>query len=132
MIFSFPHITLASINCSSLNMSTITSAHHKLKIYGITKLKADIIFLSDIRLGSKCVGGNGTAFLEKTFLTNPYGSYSFLYNSTTSSRGVGILIKKSFVFSVVAEARDADENLQAVRISTSGPKFFSHNCKNMK
>ena len=35
-----------------------------------------------------------------------------------------ILIKKSLVFSVVAEARDADENLLSVRISTSGTEII--------
>ena len=124
MIFAFPHLTISSINCSSLNMSTITSAHHKLKIYGITKLKSDIIFLSDIRLGSKCVGGNGLAFLEKTFQINPYSSYSFLSNSSSSSRGVGILFKKNLNFSVAAEARDEDENLLAVRLALSGTEVI--------
>ena len=37
---------------------------------------------------------------------------------------MGILIKKSFVFSVVAEARDQDENLLALRISASGTEFI--------
>jgi hypothetical protein len=77
MSFNLPRITLASINCNSLNTSTISSLHHKLKIYGITKLKSDIIFLSDIRLH-----GNNTQLvknLESTFLCNPYCQYEFFF-----------------------------------------------------
>jgi hypothetical protein len=46
----FPTITVSSINCNSLNMSNLGNINHKLKIYGITRLKSDIILLSDIRL----------------------------------------------------------------------------------
>ena len=69
----------------------------------VVQFKSDIIFLSDIRLGKKsderCI-----SLLSKMFLTNPYGSYDFYYNSTMSSRGVGILIKKNLNVSVLAEA----------------------------
>jgi hypothetical protein len=48
----FPTISVSSINCNSLNMSNLGNINHKLKIYGITRLKSDIILLSDIRLNS--------------------------------------------------------------------------------
>ena len=84
-------------------MSTISSYHQTLKIHGKVQLKSDIIFLSDIRLGKRsderCI-----SLLSKMFLTNPYGSYDFYYNSTMSNRGVGILIKKNLNVSVLAEA----------------------------
>ena len=120
---NFPDITISSINCSSLNMSSISSSHHKLKLYGITKLRSDFIFMSDIRLGSKSIGGNSIAVLEKSFLVNPYGAYVLYCNSSKSSRGVGILIKKSLTFSVLAEARDLDENILGLRISISGTEL---------
>ena len=119
----FPPITVPSINCCSLNLSSVSSSHHKLKLYGITKLKSDIIFMSDIRLGSRSVGGSSSSILEKSFLMNPYGSYSFYYNSSRSSRGVGILIKKSLNFSVLKEARDLEENILGLRISISGTEI---------
>jgi hypothetical protein len=52
-MYSFPRISVASLNCNSLNVSTISSLHHKLKIYGITKLGTDVIFMSDIRVNGK-------------------------------------------------------------------------------
>ena len=111
-MLSFPELSVSAINCNSLNMSAITSYHQTLKIHGIVQLRTDIIFLSDIRLGSK----SSITVLKKMFQTNPYGSYEFYYNSSTSSRGVGILIKTNLNVSVRAEARDSSENILALRI----------------
>ena len=124
MLDMLPPITISSINCCSLNMSTISSSHHKLKLYGITKLKSDFILLSDIRLGSKSLGGNCLAQLENTFAVNPYGAYSLFSNSSRNMRGVGILVKKSLSFSVIAEARDQEENILALHLSTAGREFI--------
>ena len=57
------------------------------------------------------------------FQTNPYGSYAFYYNSSTNSRGVGILIKTNLNVSVRAEARDSSENILALQIQTQGAEF---------
>ena len=92
-IHSFPGISISTINCNSLNVSTVTSYHQRLKIYGIVQLKTDFIILSDIRLGKS---KNTISEINKMFLTNPYCSYNFVHNSTGNSRGVGILIKSSF------------------------------------
>jgi hypothetical protein len=93
--FPFP-LSVSSINCNSLNMSSTGSFNHKLKMYGITKLRTDIILLCDIRLSnSQNVPQTRNATL--TFRTNPYGSYNFYYNSTKNKRGVGILLKKILI-----------------------------------
>ena len=105
-------------------MSTLFSSHHKLKLYGITKLKADFIFLSDIRLGSKSLVGNSIAILKRTFLVNPYCAYTLYANSSRSSRGVGILVKKSLSISVMAEAWDEDQNILALHISLAGSELI--------
>ena len=121
-IHSFPEMSIATINCNSLNLSTNSSSHHKLKIYGITKLKTDFILLSDVRINSLNNGGK-ISELQKTFLTNPYCSYSLLFNSKHSSRGVGILIKSSLNISAEELARDEEGNLLAVKISHLGTDF---------
>ena len=69
---NFPLWSFSSINCNSLNVSNITSYHHKLKLYGITKLKSSIILLSDIRLGSSIpsinlINHNLSAQVEQIF-----------------------------------------------------------------
>jgi hypothetical protein len=89
-------VTVSSINCNSLNMSSTGSFNHKLKMSGITKLRTDIIFLCDIRL-SNSQNVTTSAHAELTFRTNPYGAYKFYFNSTRNKRGVGILIKKILI-----------------------------------
>lgn len=59
-------LSFGSINCNSLNITTNSSFQKNLKLYGICKLKSDIIFLSDIRLNTN----NGLAKandVEKNF-----------------------------------------------------------------
>ena len=84
------------------------------------QLKTDFIILSDIRLGK---AKNAVAEIDKMFLTNPYCSYNFIYNSTGNSRGVGILIISNLTVSVLAEARDSLENILALRIQLLGTEF---------
>jgi exonuclease III len=88
-------------------------------MYGITKLRTDIILLSDIRLSnSQNVPQSRHAVL--TFRTNPYGSYDFYYNSTKNKRGVGILLKKNANFTVLEESRDQEENALLLRLRHEG------------
>jgi exonuclease III len=117
-----PNITFSAINCNSLNSSTISSLHHKLKIYGISKLKTDVIFLSDIRLQGK--NSFITENLKKSFLCNPYGQYEFFFNSEKSSRGVGILINKKITFVIEEELRDKNHNILALSVTIQGKKCF--------
>ena len=102
---TFPEISISSINCNSLNMSVTSKKNQTRKIYGITKLKTDIILLSDIRLCNKNLvsASNDCA---KIFRTKPYCAYKFFFQSSRSKRGVGILFKNDFDVSV--EAREAD------------------------
>jgi hypothetical protein len=87
-----PKLTFSSINCNSLNMSSIGNLNHLLKVYGVVSLKSDIIFLSDIRLNNS-TGTNNITELLNSFRTNPHCSYKFFHNSHMNKRGVGILIK---------------------------------------
>ena len=91
---NFPNLSISSVNCNSLNMSGIGSLNHKLKIYGITRIRSDIIFLSDMRMNStqnvSCIPQ-----VKNSFRINPYAGYDFYYNSTMNKRGVGILLKKN-------------------------------------
>jgi exonuclease III len=112
-------LTVSSINCNSLNMSSTGSFNHKLKMYGITKLRTDIIFMCDIRL-SNPQNVTTRSQAELTFRTNPYGAYEFYCNSTRNKRGVGILIKKNSDFRVLEEKRDTDENIIVLRLLHQG------------
>ena len=62
-------------------MSTINKSLQKNKIYGITKLKTDIILLSDTRLSNRNLNSN-IEDLKGNFLMNPYGSYKCVFTVT--------------------------------------------------
>jgi exonuclease III len=114
-----PKLTYASINCNSLNMSSVGNNNHLLKIYGITSLRTDIIFLSDVRL-CNAMGISNSAVLTDSFRINPYGAYKMSLHSRSNKRGVGILIKHSIDFSVLDEERDEQDNFLVQKISFDG------------
>ena len=74
VICPFPQISISAINCNSLNMSNAGKSQHLRKLYGIVRLKTDIILLSDIRLCNKA-GIADVKSLEQTLKINPYCSY---------------------------------------------------------
>jgi hypothetical protein len=119
---TIPKITFASINCNSLNMSSIGNLNHLLKVYGVTSLKSDIIFLSDIRLCNQA-GVSNISELNNSFRTNPHCSYKFFHNSHSNKWGVGILIKHTINFSVLAEERDEEDNILGLKIDIEGKEL---------
>jgi hypothetical protein len=78
-------------------MSAAGKNNQALKIYGITKLRTDVILLSDIRVRNRNLV-SVEEDLKNMFLNNPYGQYNLWFNSTSNKRGVGILIKKNSLF----------------------------------
>jgi exonuclease III len=119
---TIPKITIASVNCNSQNMSSIGNLNHLLKVYGVTSLKADIIFLSDIRLCNQA-GVSNISELINSFRTNPHCSYKFFHNSHSNKRGVGILIKHTINFSVLDKERDEEDNILGLKIDIEGKEF---------
>jgi hypothetical protein len=123
-------LKLSCINCNSLNMSNSAKWNQTLKICGITKLKSDIIFLSDIRLSNRNLVSSAMD-IKKLFLNNPYKKYDFYYNSSKNKRGVGILLKTNKNIRVLAQFNSADENIlllhlglqdtEVIAISIYGP-----------
>jgi hypothetical protein len=57
-------------------MSHASKKNQSLKIHGITKLKSDIIFLSDIRLSNKNLVSSANE-IEKMFTSNINEQYCF-------------------------------------------------------
>ena len=114
-----PELSVASINCNSLNMSLSSKHNQTKKIYGICKLNTDIIFLSDIRLCNKNLV-SASNDCSKAFRINPYCSYKFIFNSSMNKRGVGILIKKCLDISEEERRTDPEENFLLVRVLYKG------------
>ena len=115
VVCPFPLINISSVNCNSLNMSSTASNLHIRKIYGIVKLKTDIIFLSDIRLCNKA-GIADMKNLCNTLLINPYCSYKMIHNSRKNSRGVAILYKNNLNCQILQEERDEDDNFLLAKV----------------
>ncbi len=104
-------------------MSDLGSFHHVIKIYGIAKLKTDVIFISDVRL-CNARGVSNQQNISNTLRTNPYCSYSCHFKSKSNKRGVGILIKNNSDISILQEARGADDNSLLLKISFKGSTFI--------
>ncbi len=86
-VFRFPSISILTQNVQSLNISSMCKKTSK-KIFSVTWERDEIVLLSDIRLNSsKQVAA--TMDIEKRF---GFRGYKFIHNSTSNSRGVGILI----------------------------------------
>lgn len=99
------HLTFSSQNCNSLNISTNCSLQFK-KVAAILSLQTTIIFLSDIRLNTDNVGTNN--------FFSP--GYEFFHNSSSSKRGVGILISSKLQYSVLKTYKDNANNILALRV----------------
>jgi exonuclease III len=117
-----PNISISSINCNSLNISSIGSFNQKLKIYGIVSLRTDIIMMSDIRL-CNAQGTSSSGEIAAAFRLTPYGSYEFFHNSSQNKRGVGVLIKRSASISVLNQWRDGHDNILGLQLDREGKKF---------
>lgn len=86
----FSELTFCAQNVQSLNVSTKNlKTDAKLKL--VTQSKADVIFLSDTRLNN-AVNKYGSIDVGKKV---GFLGYQSFFNSEQSSRGVGILLKKS-------------------------------------
>jgi exonuclease III len=121
--FMAPEISVASINCNSLNMSNSGKYMQKNKIYGIAKLKTDIIFLSDVRISNRN-RISGLNEISKIFQMNSYCQYNFLVNSTMNKRGTGILIKHDIPYSEHGRAADPEENFLLILAEIKGKKII--------
>jgi exonuclease III len=119
-VLKFPHLTLSIQNCNSLNISTECDKQLT-KIVAITSLCTSIIFLSDIRMG--CTAEHSDK-ISKMFLTNSNKNYKFIFNSSKSSRGVGMLIDNSLAFSVLSVFKCPSENILGVRLLLDNSPIF--------
>jgi exonuclease III len=112
-------LSISIINCNSLNMSNSAKWNQTLKICGITKLKSDIILLSDIRISNKNLI-SAEQDLKNMFLHNPYERYNCFFNSTKNKRGVAILIKYELQYEVLSEIAATDENSLLLHLNIQG------------
>jgi len=112
------NLTFASQNVNSLNVSTNCPKQLE-KVVSIMDSKADIIFLSDVRLKSP----ENAEDLKKYF-QNSEKHNDFFFNSSKSSRGVAILISRDVEFEIDRIDRDPTENVLNLKCSKQNVFFF--------
>ena len=110
-------IHVISQNDNSLNLSTRLHLSNNLnrfdqKLESILSKNADIILLQDTRLGT-----DGHNILKKRLEFSRYGSYSLFSNSTKSSRGVAVIIRKTLPVKIVHSVLCPLENYLLLKIS---------------
>jgi hypothetical protein len=117
-VFRFPSISFLAQNVQSLNISSLCKKTSK-KMYSVSREKDDIIFLSDIRLNStKQV--SATLDIGKRFA---FRGYNFIHNSTTNSRGVGILISNKLQAIIHRTHIDMDGNILIIDVTIGGKRI---------
>jgi exonuclease III len=116
-------IRVSSLNVNSLNMSHSNQPLQLRKIFGILKLKSDIILIQDVRISNRNLV-NSKDDLVRIFQNNVYGSFTVILNSTKNKRGVAILINNNLSFSEEETVRDVDENIVLSRLRINGKSFI--------
>jgi exonuclease III len=107
-----------SQNCQSLNISTKNCKTGK-KLFALTKIGADIIFMSDIRLNAHVQ----TAAINNINKTLEFNGYNFNYNSPYASRGVSIAINKKLGAVITDRLTDRTGNILALKIELCDKKI---------
>jgi exonuclease III len=112
-------LSISCINVNSLNMASANKPAQLKKLYGILKLRSDVIFLSDTRMSNRNLVSSITD-VTSIFRNNSFGSYSCYFNSTKNKRGVGILINNKLAFADLDRRTDPDENYLLLKVQLRG------------
>ena len=108
---SVPNLKITSQNVRSFNLSVL-SENTDIKIHAVVRSKGDIILLSDTRLNSE----KNTVPVNSITKKLGFLGYSFLHNSITANRGVGILISKKLNYNILDRAEDDLGNFLLIKI----------------
>ena len=116
-------LNLISLNMNSLNLSTNQNSMNMTKLDKklafLFKDKPDICLIQDIRLGDS----KNADVVQKKILNHQLGQYLAFFNSNSSSRGVGILIKRQLNFKILKEYRTKCENALILDILINDSKI---------
>ncbi len=116
----FPKLSYSLQNCNSLNISTVCDKQLK-KIVAITSLETDIILPCDIRLG---MDTEQIERISKLFRYNKNKPYEFVYNSSLSRRGVGILVSVSLSATIQHVLKDEEQNILGVTLNIANSPIW--------
>ena len=113
------NFSLGIQNCNSLNVSTNCPKQLK-KVKAITDMNCDVIFLSDLRLNNR----DSVSDLENIFRVSNNKQYDFIYNSSSNSRGTGILLSSNRDWQIVDTFRDEAENILGIHAFINAHPFL--------
>ncbi len=107
-------------NVRSFNIATKNIITEQ-KLLAVTKSGNDIVFLSDLRLNSLKQIIACKELVKKFY----FRGYKFIFNSPSSSMGVGILIKKTALekISILNTVRDTEGNFILIDIEHKNSRF---------
>jgi exonuclease III len=118
---NFLDFDIKSLNCNSLNLCCSTE-NYDLKMDAICNLDADIIFLSDIRLG-QMNNKSATHKINSSLLKSRLRNHQLFFNSSMNKRGVAILITKKIKTEIIEEFKDHNENILLIRVVLNGAEI---------
>ena len=111
-------MSFCSLNMRSLNHSN--SIEHSIrKIDWLLTLKKDLYFISELKMSCRIRNQALIAYLQ----ANKFGSYTFLFNSTSNSRGVGIIYSNRLDIVIHRTLKDPDENFIVSDTTLNGVKI---------
>jgi hypothetical protein len=102
-----PSLSFTIQNCNSLNL-TGTSQNFDLKLAAIVQSRADVILLSDTRIISS-KGVSSSQRITISLRDCKFRKYNAVFNSSSNSRGVAILLGTDLEVVLNKEYRDIDE-----------------------
>ena len=111
--FPFHNLRIATLNLRSLNCSDLNPTSTFSKIEFLLNENMDIWFLTELK--ASCP--NRVNDILKYLTLHSKYEYEIILNSSSASRGTGIMFKKSLCLNVVTIEKSIDENI--LRLSTT-------------
>jgi hypothetical protein len=116
-----PSLSFTIQNCNSLNL-TGTSQNFDLKLAAIVQSRADVILLSDTRIISS-KGVSSSQRITNSLRDCKFCKYNAVFNSSSNSRGVAILLGTDLEVVLNKEYRDIDENYLILDVNVNGSRY---------
>jgi hypothetical protein len=110
-------LEVSCINVNSFNLSTKVGIKKYVKIEGVTGKRADIILITDCRVGKNLTE------LEKLFRMSKNGNYKLIGNSKMETRGTCIAVREGAGLSVEEEVKCVNELYILLKLNKGGKTF---------
>jgi hypothetical protein len=117
-MFDNLNMDISCINVKSFNLSSRLGIKKYAKIEAVTRKRADIILMSDCRVG------NNKRDVEKLFRMSRNGNYSIFCNSGTETRGTCITIREGARIKIEGKVFSNNEEYILLTVNTGGKILY--------